>query len=124
MFALILCLSAGIKPIITSSSDEKLAEIKKLSPDIQGLNYKTVTDQGAEIKRLTNGRGVHFVINNTGPGSLMEDVSFLCERGGTVSLVGFLAGFDADWAPGQIMSLMIKSAKLKYVSWLSWNASC
>jgi len=113
MFSLILCLSAGIRPIITSSSDEKIAAVKKLSPEIQGLNYKSVADQSAEIKRLTNGRGVHFVVNNTGPASLMEDISFLCERGGTVSLVGFLAGFDADWAPGQIMSLMRKSAKLQ-----------
>ena len=113
MYALVLCLSAGIRPIITSSSDKKLDEIKKLSPEIQGLNYKTVSDQGAEIKRLTNGRGVHFVVNNTGPQSLIDDISFLCERGGTVSMVGFLAGFDADWAPGQIMALMHKAAKLQ-----------
>ena len=113
MFSLILCLSAGIRPINTSSSDEKIAAIRKLSPEIQCLNYKSVADQGAEIKRLTNGRGVHFVVNNTGPASLMEDISFLCERGGTVSLVGFLAGFDADWAPGQIMALMHKMATLK-----------
>lgn len=113
MYALILCLSAGIRPIITSSSDEKLASIKKISPEIQGLNYKTVSDQGAEIRRLTDGRGVHFVVNNTGPKSLMDDISFLCERGGTVSMVGFLEGFDADWAPGDIMRLMYKAAKLK-----------
>ncbi|OSS53180.1 hypothetical protein B5807_02533 [Epicoccum nigrum] len=116
MFSLILCLSAGIRPIITSSSDEKIAAIRKLSPEIQCLNYKSVADQGAEIKRLTNGRGVHFVVNNTGPASLMEDISFLCERGGTVSLVGFLAGFDADWAPGQIMALMHKMATLKGIA--------
>lgn len=113
MCSLLLCLSAGVRPIITSSSDEKLAAIKKLSPEIQGLNYKTVTDQGAEIQRLTNGRGVHYVVNNTGPKSLMDDISFLCERGGTVSMVGFLDGFNADWAPGDIMRLMHKSAKLK-----------
>jgi threonine dehydrogenase-like Zn-dependent dehydrogenase len=113
MYSLLLCLSAGIRPIITSSSDDKLAAIKKLSPDIQGLNYKTVSDQGAEVQRLTNGRGVHFVVNNTGPNSLMDDIGFLCERGGTVSMVGFLDGFEADWAPGNIMRLMHKSAKLK-----------
>lgn len=113
MFALILCLSAGIRPIITSSSDKKLGEIKKLSPEICGLNYKTVLDQGAEINRLTDGRGVDFVVNNTGPKSLMDDISFLCERGGTVSMVGFLDGFDANWAPGDIMRLMHKNAKLK-----------
>jgi NADPH:quinone reductase-like Zn-dependent oxidoreductase len=113
MFSLILCLTAGIRPIITSSSDEKLAAIKKLSPEIQGLNYKTVSDQAAEIKRLTNGQGVHFVVNNTGPKSIMDDLSFLCERGGTISMVGFLEGFNADWAPGDIMRLMYKAAKLK-----------
>ncbi|KAH6622101.1 hypothetical protein C7974DRAFT_216169 [Boeremia exigua] len=116
MFALVLCLSAGIRPIITSSSDEKLAAIKQLSPEIQGLNYKMVSDQAAEIQRLTNGRGVHFVVNNIGPKSLMEDINFLCERGGTVSLVGFLAGFDADWSPSHIMSLMGKAAKLKGIA--------
>lgn len=113
MYALVLCLAAGIRPIITSSSDEKLAAIKKLSPEVQGLNYKSVSDQGAEVQRLTNGRGVHFVVNNTGPKSLMQDVSFLCERGGAVSLVGFLDGFDADWAPSHIMSLMSKAAKIQ-----------
>jgi threonine dehydrogenase-like Zn-dependent dehydrogenase len=113
MYSLVLCLAAGIRPIITSSSDEKIAAIKKLSPEIQGLNYKSVSDQGAEVKRLTNGRGVHFVVNNTGPKSLMQDVSFLCERGGTISLVGFLDGFDAEWAPGEIMSLMRKAAKIQ-----------
>ncbi|KAF2016914.1 GroES-like protein [Aaosphaeria arxii CBS 175.79] len=105
MFALILCLSAGIRPIITSSSDEKLAAIKKLSPEIQGLNYKTVSDHKTEILRLTGGKG-----------SLMDDISFLCERGGTVSMVGFLNGFDADWAPGDIMRLMGKAAKLKGIA--------
>lgn len=113
MFALLLCLSAGIRPIITSSSDKKLASIKTLDSSIQGLNYKTVADQGAEIQRLTGGRGVHYVINNTGPRSLMDEIEFLAERGGTVSLVGFLAGFDADWAPGDIMRLMHKAAKVK-----------
>lgn len=113
MFALILCLSAGLRPIITSSSDEKLETIKKLDPSIQGLNYKSVSDQGAELQRLTNGRGVHFVVNNSGPGSLMDDIGFLAERGGTVSIVGFLAGFDGEWAPRDIMRLMSKSAKLK-----------
>lgn len=113
MFALILCLAAGIKPIITSSSDEKLEAIKKLSPEILGLNYKKVADQDAEIKRLTNGRGVDFVVNNTGPKSLMQDIGFLTSRGGTVSLVGFLQGFDAEWAPADIMELVRKAAKVK-----------
>ena len=113
MFSLIPCLSDDIRPIITSSSDEKLTAIKKLSPGIQCFNLKTVVDRGAEVQRLTDGRGVHFVVNNTGPRSFTNDISFLCKRGDTISMVGSLEGFDADRAPGDIMRLMQKGAKLK-----------
>jgi threonine dehydrogenase-like Zn-dependent dehydrogenase len=116
MFSLLLCLSAGIQPIVTSSSNDKIKAIQeKISSKVQGLNYKT-DDQATKVRELTNGRGVDFVVNNTGVGSLIDDISFLCERGGTVSMVGFLAGFDADWKPVQMMDLMKKAAKLKGVA--------
>lgn len=113
MFTLLICLAAGIKPIITSSSDKKLDEIKKLSPDVLGLNYKSVTDQAAEVLRLTDGKGVDYVINNTGPASIPQDIGFLRSRGGLVSLVGFLEGVGGDWTPAAIMGLMFKTASLK-----------
>jgi NADPH:quinone reductase-like Zn-dependent oxidoreductase len=105
--------TAGIQPIITSSSDEKVKALQKLYPEVRGINYKTTPDMDAEVKRLTDGRGVDFVINNTGPQSLMDDVGFLCGRGGTVSLVGFLHGFEADWNAGRMMELMSKKAKIQ-----------
>ncbi|GKT51469.1 zinc-type alcohol dehydrogenase-like protein [Colletotrichum spaethianum] len=115
LFALLLCLASGIKPIITSSSDEKLVAIKKLGSSIHGINYKTTTDQKAEILQATNGKGVDFVVNNTGPASIPDDIGFLRQRGGTVSLVGFLEGGGSNWEPGAVMALMSKAAKLKYV---------
>ncbi|KAK3292110.1 uncharacterized protein B0H64DRAFT_419477 [Chaetomium fimeti] len=116
LFALLICLAAGIQPIITSSSDKKLEDIQKLGADVRGLNYRTVSDQASEVKRLTDGKGVDFVVNNTGPASLPEDISFLRQRGGLVSLVGFLAGTDGDWKPSVIMGLMAKFATLKGVA--------
>lgn len=113
MFALLICLAAGIRPIITSSSDKKLEDIRKLGSDVRTINYKTVSDQLSEVKRLTDGKGVDFVINNSGPASVPEDISFLRQRGGLVSLVGFLAGTNGDWQPNAIMALMFKSARLK-----------
>jgi threonine dehydrogenase-like Zn-dependent dehydrogenase len=114
MCALLICLGAGIQPIITSSSDTKLETIKALSPAVQGINYKTCPDIRAEVKRITNGRGVDFVVNNTGPASVLDDIGFLCPRGGTVSMVGFLAGFNAEWDPtATIMALMVKFAKVQ-----------
>jgi NADPH:quinone reductase-like Zn-dependent oxidoreductase len=113
IIALLMCIAGGIRPIITSSSDEKLKALQKLYPEVLGINYKTTKDQDAEVKRLTDGRGVDFVLNNTGPQSILEDIGFLCERGGTVSMIGFLHGLKADWDPSGLMGLMRKSAKLK-----------
>ena len=100
---------------MTSSSDEKLSALKKLYPQAGGINYKTTRDMGEEVKQLTDGRGVDFVVNNTGVASLIEDIGFLCGRGGTVSLVGFLAGWEAKWEHKELVALMGKAAKLKYV---------
>ncbi|KAK4034451.1 hypothetical protein C8A01DRAFT_49161 [Parachaetomium inaequale] len=113
LFALLICLAAGIRPIITSSSDKKLEDVRKLGADVRTINYRAVSDQASEVKRLTDGKGVDFVVNNTGPGSIPEDISFLRQRGGLVSLVGFLAGTNGDWQPSAIMGLMGKGAKLK-----------
>lgn len=113
MFALLICLAAGVTPIITSSSDKKLEEIRKLSPEVKTINYKTVSDMTEEVKRLTDGKGVDFVINNVGPSSIPQDISFLRNRGGTVSLVGFLGGVGGDWKPEAIMGLMMKQGFLR-----------
>lgn len=110
---LLICLAAGIQPIITSSSDEKLESIKKLSPSILGINYKTTPDVVAEVLRITDGKGVDVVVNNTGPASMPADIAMLRARGGIVSLVGFLEGVQASWDPVNIMALMRRSASLK-----------
>lgn len=113
MFALLIALAGGIKPIITSSSDEKLAAIQKLGPDgaILGYNYKTNPDQIAAVQSLTNGRGVDIVLNNRGPPSIPEDIMSLC-RGGTVSLVGKLQGLSADWDPSFLFHLVPKQGSI------------
>ncbi|EWG45960.1 hypothetical protein FVEG_06591 [Fusarium verticillioides 7600] len=116
MFALLICVAAGIQPIITSSSDEKLQAIKKLGSKVHGINYKTTRDQASEVSRLTDSQGVDFVVNNTGPASIPQDISFLRQRGGTVSLVGFLDGTGGDWQPAAIMALMGKSARIKGIA--------
>ena len=113
MMAVLICLAAGIKPIITSSSDEKLASIKKLGQGVEGINYKTTTDIVAEVQRLTSGKGVDFVINNTGIGSIPENIASLRSKAGAISLVGFLNGFTADWNHSVLLNLMSKRAKLQ-----------
>ncbi|KAM6505546.1 hypothetical protein FSOLCH5_013722 [Fusarium solani] len=116
MCALLISLGAGIQPIITSSSDEKLKAIQALDPRIKTINYKTHPNQAEEVKRITNGRGVNFVINNTGPASIIDDIELLCSRGGSVALVGFLEGWKAEWDPSAIMGIMGKNARLQGIA--------
>ncbi|RSM06750.1 hypothetical protein CEP52_005597 [Fusarium oligoseptatum] len=113
MFALLICVAAGIKPIITSSSDAKLERVKQLGRDVQGINYKKHADVAAEALRLTGGKGVDYVVNNTGPASMPYDLQALRKKYGTISFVGFLEGFEADWSPSLLLTLMSKAAKIQ-----------
>ncbi|KAF2474446.1 NAD(P)-binding protein [Lindgomyces ingoldianus] len=113
MFALLICIAAGITPIITSSSDSKLESIKNLSPAIKAFNYHTHPNQAEEVKRLTDGKGVDIVINNTGPASFPADLESLRQNHGTISLVGFLEDKKADWDPNAILGLMVKGASIQ-----------
>lgn len=115
MFALILCVAAGIKPIITSSSDDKLKEIKKLGSHenpVVGINYSTHPDWDVEARRLTDGLGVDVVVNNVGVTAMEKSINVLVRRGGTISLVGFLGGMpDQSEMPDCVIPLMKKTAK-------------
>ncbi|KAJ4295012.1 hypothetical protein N0V90_007020 [Kalmusia sp. IMI 367209] len=113
IMALIVCLAAGIRPIITSSSDEKLERLKKINSAVQGVNYKTTPDIAAEVLRLTNGKGVDYVFNNAGLSSIPTDLQMLRKYGGSIALIGFLEGFNADWSPSLLMTLIAKAAKIK-----------
>lgn len=111
MFSLIICLAAGVKTIITSSSDSKLEKLRQLG-NVQGINYKTNPDIAAEVLRLTDGKGVDYIINNVGLSTIPTDLQAL-RKNGSIALVGFLGGFDADWSPTELMTLMFKAAKIQ-----------
>ncbi|PQE16216.1 alcohol dehydrogenase protein [Rutstroemia sp. NJR-2017a BVV2] len=119
MFSLMICLGAGITPIITSSSDEKLDRIKALAPEgkVLGINYRKVPDWDEEAKRLTNGRGVDVVVNNVGEASVEKCINALRPVAGTVSLVGFLGGvLDPTKKPSFVVPLMSKSARVQGIA--------
>ncbi|KFZ02042.1 hypothetical protein V500_00492 [Pseudogymnoascus sp. VKM F-4518 (FW-2643)] len=114
MFGLMICLGAGIRPIITSSSDRKLDLAKAAGgPDsVDTINYLTHPKWEEEVHRLTNGRGVDVVINNVGPTAMAQSLTSLARRG-TVSLVGFLGGFDGSQFPDTVMPILMKNATIR-----------
>ncbi|PNP55958.1 hypothetical protein THARTR1_03895 [Trichoderma harzianum] len=115
MFALLLLVDAGIKTIITSSSDAKIAQLQKLSPLVLGINYKTTPDISAEVQRITNGRGAKIVLNNIGPASILSNIDSLA-MWGSIKIVGFLGGITGDWEPKEILKLLYKRANLQGIA--------
>lgn len=90
MTATIFAKVAGARVIITSSSDEKLKLAReKYGADI-GVNYKKTPNWSEEVNKITEGRGVDFVIENGGAGTIEQSIGCTA-RGGIVSVIGFLA---------------------------------
>lgn len=89
-FALQFAVAAGARVIATSSSDAKLDRARSLGAR-DTINYRTTPEWQAEVRRLTDGRGVDHVIEIGGPGTLPRSIASVLP-GGVVSLIGMLAG--------------------------------
>lgn len=117
-FALLICLGAGIKPIITSSSDKKLdlAKAAGKAGEVETINYRTHPKWEEEALKLTNGRGVSIVVDNVGPTQASQSLTALTRRG-VLSLVGFLGGFETDQIPDMFTPTLKKSLVVRYVGY-------
>lgn len=83
--AIQLAKRAGAMVIATASSDERLARLKEFGMD-HGINY-TTQDLVAEVKRLTDNKGVNLVVDPVGGSTLQKSILAMGYRG-HVSLVG------------------------------------
>jgi len=90
IFALQFAKLSGARVVITSSSDEKLDRAKELGAD-DLINYKATPDWEKEVLQLTGGRGVDHVVEVGGAGTFAKSIRAV-RRGGTISLIGVLAG--------------------------------
>lgn len=106
IFGLQLAKAIGATVIITSSSDEKLARARALGAD-HTLNYRSIADWGAEVKKLTDGRGVDQVLDLGGPGTLPQSIA-ACRVGGHISLIGTLTGSAGQVPTGTMMRKQIR----------------
>jgi zinc-binding alcohol dehydrogenase/oxidoreductase len=88
-FVLQLALAVGARVLVTSSSDAKLEEARKMGA-AGGANYRT-QDWGSEILRLCEGRGLQVVIDSTG-GETFEKALDLVSPGGRVVTYGATTG--------------------------------
>jgi len=93
LFALQFAAAAGLRPILTSSSDEKLARGRELGA-WQVINYRTTPDWDEAALGMTGGGGVDYVLELAGGENLPKSVNALAV-GGRLSLIGILAGVES-----------------------------
>jgi len=137
VFGLQLAAAAGAKPIITSSSDAKLARARELGA-FGTVNYRTHADWQHEVRALTGGAGVDQVLEVGGQDTLPRALEALA-FGGHVAIIGGLSGF-ANWsrivprrsarirsarsrAPSIPCSLVTRISSAPYAV-IAWRRSC
>lgn len=110
---LIFAKAAGAKTIITSSSDDKLAQIKAKYGVDHTINYRTHPDWATEVHRITGGEGVDHVLEVGGIGTIEQSLGSIA-WGGTVSVIGFLSPLEnGNASPNVIFLTLAKGATLR-----------
>jgi NADPH:quinone reductase-like Zn-dependent oxidoreductase len=94
LFALQFAKLQGARVIVTSSSDEKLEQVKKLGAD-SGINYRKTPDWDKAVLDITDGRGADLILDLGGAITLNRSVSAV-RIGGQVIMIGILSGVKAE----------------------------
>jgi NADPH:quinone reductase-like Zn-dependent oxidoreductase len=103
VFGLQLAAAAGAHPIITSSSDEKLARATQLGA-FGTVNYRSHPEWQIEVRELTGGRGVDHVLEVGGQDTLPKALEAMAFES-HIALIGGLSGFATDVPLPALMGL-------------------
>ncbi len=106
IFALQFAHLFGARVIATSSSDDKLKRALEMGAS-DGINYKTTPKWENSVRELTGGRGVDYVVEVGGAGTLAQSMKAV-RPGGQVSLIGVLSGGTGQVNPLPILMRNIR----------------
>ncbi|CAN9434313.1 unnamed protein product [Alternaria alternata] len=106
---LILAKAAGAVTIITSSSDDKLAQVRKTYGADYTINYKSNANWSQEVLKITNGHGADFILENGGAGTIAQSIEAVA-YGGNIAVIGFLAPCPQDKMPDVAALALSKGA--------------
>lgn len=93
LFATQFVHALGGKPIITSSSDNKLEKAREFGAWAT-INYRAIPDWDERVLELTNGIGVDHVVEVIGGENLNRSLNAV-RLSGTICFIGLLAGLRA-----------------------------
>ena len=111
IFGLQFAHAAGLRTLITSSSDEKLARAKALGAD-HLVNYKATPAWSGPVREATGGRGADFIMEVGGGGTIQESMKAV-RIGGHIAIIGIVAGGGDPFNPAALIG---NSAKLQGLS--------
>lgn len=101
VFGLIFAAAGGARPLITSSSDEKLKRAKEMGA-VGTVNYRSNPEWQSLVRELTSGHGVDQVLDIGGRDTLPKALEALA-YGGHIALIGGLTGYGSDLPTDSIM---------------------
>ncbi len=107
IFGLQIAKLHGARTIITSSSDEKLAQATALGADA-AINYRTTPDWEKQVQALTGGLGADHVLEVGGAGTFAKSLR-ATRVGGHVALIGVLAGVATEL---RVTDILMKSLRV------------
>ena len=111
IFGLQFAHAAGLRTLITSSSDEKLERARGLGAD-HLVNYKTTPDWSKAVRDATDGRGADFIMEVGGGGTIQQSMRAV-KIGGHIAIIGVVAGAGEPFNPAALIG---NSAKLQGLS--------
>jgi len=100
---LVFAAAAGARPIITSSSDAKLARARDLGA-FGTVNYRTNEDWQLEVRELTGDAGVDHVLEVGGRDTLQKAIEAL-GYDAHIGMIGGLSGFAPSIPVSTLMGL-------------------
>jgi|SRR5262245_12026230 len=95
----------GARVIAAASTDDKLAKARALGAD-DLVNYAQ-SDFAAEVRRLTDKKGVEIVIEHTGKDTWPKSILSV-KRGGRIVTCGATSGFEAETDLRHVFSRQIQ----------------
>jgi len=101
-FALQIAVALGLKPIVTSRSDKKLAHARELGA-WQTINSETHPDWDTEVHVMTDGQGARLIVDMGLRGGLVRS-SRAAAFEGTVAIVGVLDGWKTNFDIAPVMN--------------------
>jgi NADPH:quinone reductase-like Zn-dependent oxidoreductase len=96
IFGVQLAKALGARSFVTSSSDEKIARAVELGAEA-GVNYREDEAWERTVHELSGGEGVDVTLETGGAGTLDRSVR-ATRPGGTIAMIGVLAGGAAEFS--------------------------